>query len=143
LPLVVQNNYQFEGSLLLTFISFLVPQPFTGFIFGDKQNYTTHISKLHDLNIGLGSSVLTEGFAYGVNFLFFYPIFIVFFIYIINKYIYKFKIDGVIIFLFLFSNFFAIFRGSGVTNFATSLMIFFILYILPKELLRHFGLFKN
>ena len=143
LPLVVQNNYHFDGSLILTFLSFLIPQPFSGIIFGEKKSYTTFLSNLHELQIGLGSSIITEGYIYGNFFFFLYPFLIILVVFLINKKIYKVKIDGVIILLLLLSNFFAIFRGSGITNLATSIMIFFILYILPKEIFRYLGLFRN
>ena len=143
LPLVVNNNYHFDGSLIITFLSFIIPQPFSSLLLGEKLIYTSKITSLHELNIGLGSSIITEGYVYGTYFIYLYPFIICFLINLYYKKISKLQIDGVIIYLFIFINMFAIFRGSGITNFATSLMLFFLLYIIPKEILKHFRLFYN
>lgn len=140
--LILSDKIRLDASPGFVFVQRLIPEPFSGFIFGAKLNYTDKISDMHNFGFGLGSSVITEGVVYGTLFAILLPILIGLIYLGLNNYSKKNTISGMLICFFMIINTFSIFRGSSIINISSYIMIFFLIYKFPYFILKYFDLIK-
>ena len=140
--LLLNEKFIFASSPLFVFVQSLIPEPFSGLVFGPKLNYAAMITSMHNFNFGLGSSVVTEGVVYGFFFASIFPIIIGLIYFILHKYLNRNTISNKLIFFFLIITTYSIYRGAAIINISSHIMIYFFIFKIPYSLLKYFALIK-
>jgi hypothetical protein len=131
--LLLESDYTSNQNPFILFLTRLIPQPFFGFLFGEKKSYADEINSMHDFGFGMGSSILTEGFAYGSLFALALPIIIGLIYFNVGKKFNKNRsLNSSVIHFMLIINVFSIYRGATIVNFSSLISIYFIIYFLPR-----------
>lgn len=131
--LLLEFDYTSNQNPFILFLTRLIPQPLFGFLFGEKKSYADEINSMHHFDFGMGSSILTEGFAYGSLFAIALPIIIGLIYFNVGKKFNKNRsLNSSVIHFMLIINVFSIYRGASIVNFASLISIYFIIYFLPR-----------